>query len=613
MKSASRKIKRQWKCSLGFWVGAALLSAYVLPAQAEGTPVGTTISNTAYGSFENPANLGTPIPLESNTVTITVREIAGISVTAQSPTEAPSGAADPIPGAGQGDGVIGAADVVYFNFRITNIGNHITQFFIPDAPGNVTNGRFNAADYGPIKIVGYSNGINPPTALSIDIPAGGSATGALGAGMPNGGSIPIGGYIDIRVPIKAEPNLAVGSQITVVMGNTSSASSQNEAYTASGEFTTVNNDIYTVDNEDTNDDAAGKPSPEREASGVGAATIGLANLDYGDAPDSAAGTAPGDYETAPGRGPSHVVNNALYLGSRVDAETTAFQDNNGTPKEDDGIQFNNNGTKTPIHDQSFIAGQTYALDITTVGAGNLSAWIDFNRNGSFDDPGEQIFADRALSTGSTSLNVTVPIGAVGGEVYARFRYSSATGLTSTNAAPDGEVEDYKIKLVAANALLKLVKRITSVGGMAIPGVVNDGVPNSGDDSLNWRAGYLVGATNTPAAPNEDVIYTIYFLSDGNAPVNNVKICDFIPDNTTYVPGSLYLSQSELEVPLSDVNDSDAGRIFDRASTPSGSACGSGTNTDGGVLVEIPNPIPNATASGTPTGSYGYIRFTVRID
>ena len=592
-------------------VGAALLSAWMLPVLAEGTPAGTAINNTAYGSFENPASPpNTPATqVQSNTVVITVREIAGITVTTPNgPTEAPSGVADPTPGAGQGDGVIGAGDVVYFNYRITNTGNSATQFFIPGTPGAVTNGTFDAANYGQVRIVGYSNGADPVTSLNIPVPTGGNTTGSLSAGgATNNGSIPVGGYIDIQVPIKVSSNLAAGSQVTVVMGNTTPVGAQNVDYIPG------NNDIYTVDNADGVDDTDGPPVSEKEASAQQDTTIGLASLDYGDAPDTSDGTAQGNYQTVPGRGPSHVVNNTIYLGTGVDSETEAFQDNNGATEEDDGIKLDIGGTLTPIHDVSFTAGQTYTLDVTTVGAGNFSAWIDFNRNGSFDDPGEHVFIDRALTAGSTSLNITVPIGAVGGETYARFRYSTAAGLTSTNAAPDGEVEDYKINLVAANPALKLAKRITNVGGTAIT-VVNQDDSDPRNDSVNWGNSYLVGAVNAPAAPGQTVEYTIYFLSDGNAPVNNVKICDFVPANTTYVPDSLRLSQGTAPSSLTDTNtDNDGGQSFVFGATPPGLTCDPGTNTDGGILVELSNPVPNATGAGTPADSRGYVRFTVTVD
>ena len=600
------------------FVGAVLLSVWMMPALAEGTAAGTTIDNTAYGSFENPAdNSGTPIPVQSNTVRLTIAEVAGISVTNQGVTEAPSGV--PSAGPAQGDSVIGSEDVLYFTYRITNIGNDQTQFFIPDTPASVENATFDAATIGPIKIIGYSGSATP---LDIDVTAG-AATGTI-TGMPNGGSIPVDGYIDVQIPVKASAGLVPGTdEITVVLGNTVSqdAADQNVELQPDGAFGTGNN-VNTVDNTGTdNGDFDGSPAFEREASSSQITAVGEANLDYGDAPDTAPGTATGtataDYESAPGRGPSHVVG-SIYLGSEVDAETT-FSEDDGPPLEDDGVVVVGTGTSSSLHTQSFIAGQSYQLDVTTVGAGKLSAWIDFNRDGDFDDAGEQVAVD-VDSTGATeSITVNVPIGADAGSTYARFRYSTATGLTSTNAAPDGEVEDYQITLIAADPAMKLVKRITRIadaGAAPTEGVitdVNDDLNDTDDDAPNWPTGYLQGSfENSTVEPNQEVDYTIYFLSDGNTPINNVRICDLVPDNTTYVPGSLQISQGgAAATALTDINGDDAGEFFDNTATLN-APC-TGTNSDGGVYITVPGTLDNATAPGAPTSSYGFIRFSVTVD
>lgn len=57
-----------------------LFLAIALPVFAQLTPAGTPIENRATGSFEDPQNPGIPIEVESNTVTITVAEVAGITV-----------------------------------------------------------------------------------------------------------------------------------------------------------------------------------------------------------------------------------------------------------------------------------------------------------------------------------------------------------------------------------------------------------------------------------------------------------------------------------------------------------------------------------------------------
>ncbi|MGB3297642.1 MAG: GEVED domain-containing protein [Phormidesmis sp.] len=603
---AKKNSKQQY---LRPFVGAALISAWMLPAFAGGTAAGTSITNTAYGSFENPANAGTTIPVQSNTVTLTIAEVAGISVSNQGVVEAASG----VTGAGpaQGDGVIGSNDVVYFTFRITNIGNDQTQFFIPNAPANVTKAAFGAV--GPIKIVGYNNG-TATTPLNINVNTG-AATGTI-TGIPNGGSVPVNGYIDVQVPVKANANLVPGTDnITVVLGNTVSQApaNQNVQLVNGGAFGAgAGKDVYTQDNPgNSNGDFAGSPAFEREASSSQATLVGAAKLDYGDAPDVAAGTATGDYESAPDRGPSHVVG-SIYLGTVVDAETTFGQDK-GPPPEDNGVVINNGGTTPSLHGQSLTAGQSYTLDVTTVGTGKISAWIDFNRNGNFEDPGEKIATDVASTGGTQSITVNVPFGAVAGSTYARFRYSSQTGLTSTNAAPDGEVEDYNVTLVSSAPAFRLVKRITSIGGTAITSI-NDDPLDTNDNSPRWPANYLQGSfAGLKAEPGQAVDYTVYFLSDGNTSINQVKLCDLVPNNTTYVAGSLKLSQGgAAPAILTDAAGDDPGESFNSSAVVT-APCPGTTSTDGGVRVNVPGSLANATGPGTPITSYGFIRFTVTVD
>ena len=82
----------------------------------------------------------------------------------------------------------------------------------------------------------------------------------------------------------------------------------------------------------------------------------------------------------------------------------------------------------------------------------LDAWIDFNRDGDWTDPGEQIFTNFDLGTanGTQTLNFTIPqiVGAnvLNGPSFARFRLSTAGGLGVTGEAADGEVEDLPVTI-----------------------------------------------------------------------------------------------------------------------------------------------------------------------
>jgi len=81
--------------------------------------------------------------------------------------------------------------------------------------------------------------------------------------------------------------------------------------------------------------------------------------------------------------------------------------------------------------------------------GLLDAWIDFNRDGDWDDAAEQIFASQQLQAGNNSLTITTPFPPdyIVGSSFARFRISSTGGLRPTGLASDGETEDYPVELV----------------------------------------------------------------------------------------------------------------------------------------------------------------------
>ena len=71
--------------------------------------------------------------------------------------------------------------------------------------------------------------------------------------------------------------------------------------------------------------------------------------------------------------------------------------------------------------------------------------MDFNHNGIFD-ASEQVYFSVPVPNGSTNLSFAVPPGALTGATYARFRLSTAGGLSPAGYAPDGEVEDYWVTI-----------------------------------------------------------------------------------------------------------------------------------------------------------------------
>ena len=157
--------------------------------------------------------------------------------------------------------------------------------------------------------------------------------------------------------------------------------------------------------------------------------------------------------------------------------------------------------------------------------------------------------------------------------------------------------------------LRIVKRITNIlrGGQPISGVAfnqfeddpnddNDNVLNSSPQSSPVG---ITGSDIDNIQSGDIVEYTIYFLSEGGESLQNVKLCDLVPDGTTFV-GPIQVS-------------------------------GGGTGADDGTFLSPLTPVPtdfqNICSSGTPPqgavitnlgtlpagGQFGFVRFRVRVD
>ncbi|MGB7327742.1 MAG: GEVED domain-containing protein [Rubripirellula sp.] len=174
--------------------------------------------------------------------------------------------------------------------------------------------------------------------------------------------------------------------------------------------------------------------------------------DRGDAPQAYPVTIADD-------GARHEIGD-LFLGAGVSP------DDDGKPSQaadaddlDDGVRFITDivALDDPLGDDTSIGG----VLVTASAAGLLDAWIDFNRDGDWDDLGEQFATSVSVPAGTTSVSVPVPSIAKVGETFARFRLSSTGGLAVTGSAPDGEVEDYRINILEGTSATQVHANLTS--------------------------------------------------------------------------------------------------------------------------------------------------------
>jgi hypothetical protein len=147
------KVSSSWaKLVVVLGLAAVANSLYLLPLMAAPPAAGVTIDNQATGTFVDGDDLSNITQdVKSNIVTLTVAEVAGITVGAEIPTDAPSS----VVGAGpyQNFPGIHTGDVVYFDFTITNTGNDPTKFVIPSTATVV--GGNTVGTVGQLQIIGY--------------------------------------------------------------------------------------------------------------------------------------------------------------------------------------------------------------------------------------------------------------------------------------------------------------------------------------------------------------------------------------------------------------------------------------------------------------------------
>ncbi|MEM9597822.1 MAG: GEVED domain-containing protein [Acidobacteriota bacterium] len=237
------------------------------------------------------------------------------------------------------------------------------------------------------------------------------------------------------------------------------------------------------------------------AAALDATCTSLLPLDWGDAPDPT-------YPTlAANDGARHEATGPM-LGAARDGDadgqpnaTATGDDTDAGGDDEDGVTFG------PL----VAGGAPAAVTVVASAPGILDAWLDFDGDGSWDDPGERIFSGTALTAGANNLSISVPAGASPGLVtFARFRLSTAGVAAPTGAAPDGEVEDYRVTL-------------------ANPGI---------------------SVTKTPAPaslpePGGPVVYTAQVANTGDVPVALASLVDSPYGDVTQVQGSITATDCSL--------------------------------------------------------------------
>ncbi len=312
--------------------------------------------------------------------------------------------------------------------------------------------------------------------------------------------------------------------------------------------------------------------------------------------------------------------------SSVEFEVTLVDANTGTPVamtfKAAGIDIDGNGDQ--LREFAELTNITsYTLDpSTTITVTSNPPVTRFESNTTDAQPG----------VSSNALN-TLAVSQYNG--ISQFRYTIGAingGSTGALGRLNSLYMGCASRAVSSNPNLTLVKRITAVNTTSVTTTVDDTTDNPAttgvdestfDNNVNWPtpldtnsniSEFLKGdISRNNIKPGDELEYTVYFLSSGDKPITNAKICDMIPANTTYVPGSMQLFLNGTTTNLTDAAG-DAGEFFAPGNTPT-VACPT-DNGKGAVVIDVvtsPTQLPNATAPGTPSDSYGYIRFRAKVD
>ncbi|MCY3007183.1 MAG: tandem-95 repeat protein [Planctomycetota bacterium] len=272
-------------------------------------------------------------------------------------------------------------------------------------------------------------------------------------------------------------------------------------------------------------------------------------LDYGDAPDPFTTTL-GRYPTLKANdGARHVVSNSsLYLGAGITSESDGKPQPLGDGDEnDDGVSFrfqanSFTGTQTPMFNKNIDT----ELTVTMSAPGVLNGWIDFNFDGDWADPGENVFDNVVFSSGSLTQTLKVRVPATAPNVtlatssFARFRASTAGSLTPTGLALDGEVEDYRVSIVPGTPPVGVNDTYTmnedQFGGL----VTNDPFDSDGFPGNN---GVLANDINPDRKPLSARLVT---------PPTNALVFQFRADGTfDYIPNPDYFGQDSFVYVVTD--------------------------------------------------------------
>ena len=175
-------------------------------------------------------------------------------------------------------------------------------------------------------------------------------------------------------------------------------------------------------------------------------------MDFGDADETKSNSYP---TTLMRNGARHLIDWDVYMGSPMLTYIQIDADDDGQPTplcDGDDLLDSYDDEQAVYFVNEPLTPNTYEEVVVSVSTkGYIDAWIDFNADGDWDDRGEKICYSTPVVAGSNTISFYVS-GTTADNVdeqritSSRFRFSTEGGLNYYGFAPDGEVEDYIVKI-----------------------------------------------------------------------------------------------------------------------------------------------------------------------
>ncbi|HPG38756.1 MAG TPA: T9SS type A sorting domain-containing protein [bacterium] len=240
------------------------------------------------------------------------------------------------------------------------------------------------------------------------------------------------------------------------------------------------------------------------------------------------GDAPAPYPTLlADNGARHGVDAGYRLGEKIDSDNEGMPDDDALGDDNDG----NDDDDGVIFQGSLVAGSVGTALATVSAAGFLRGWIDFNRDGDWDDEGEALPAYQA-TPGTNPYPLIIPDTAEPGITFARFRYSNVMFEDYDGEIAIGEVEDYAVEVyeraplpyeygdapegVMAYPDLGIIGQFPTLRSAGPAGYIRHG--SAGEMFLGYEIDYETDGNEGDAAPDDDPWDTDEGLNDRRADV-----------------------------------------------------------------------------------------------